>query len=344
MWRVSVHDLLHRRRRFVVAVLATGLAFGMSLLMQGMVAQLRWESRHIVDVFRADEWVVADGGAGPFTTMAFVPGSLAEEVAALPGVTAAGPFLQAREILDGRDSFVIGVVPGGLGSPSVRDGRAPAAPGEGATATVLGFHVGDRVELAGRPATVVGTVGDATYYFGQPVAYAVLEDVQQRWYGGADVANGIAVAGHLDAAPPGTRVLTDGEAVADIDRPQASGKQSITILDTLLFLMAAGIVATMVYLIALERTRDVAVLKAMGARNGTILGGVLLHGMLLALAALAVGLVVEQLLEPVLPFATRLGPAGIVRVGGAAVVVGLLASLVGYRRSTKVDPALAFGR
>src|SRR6185436_14806752 len=108
----------------------------------------------------------------------------------------------------------------------------------------------------GRPATVVGTVSDATYYFGQPVVYAPLEDVQQRYFGGQDVANGVAVVGHVGTPPAGTRVLTSSEAVADIDRPQESGKQSIVILDTLLWLMAAGIVATMVYLIALERTRD----------------------------------------------------------------------------------------
>jgi hypothetical protein len=37
-----------------------------------------------------------------------------------------------------------------------------------ARATALGFDPGDVIELAGRPATVVGTLRDGTYAFGQP--------------------------------------------------------------------------------------------------------------------------------------------------------------------------------
>ncbi|MEY2415174.1 MAG: putative transport system permease protein, partial [Ilumatobacteraceae bacterium] len=115
MWRISIQDLSHRRRRFVLAVVATGLAFGMSLLMQGFVTTLGWESRHIVGLFSADEWVVAAGGTGPFTTMTFIDASVVDDLRAQPGVRAAGAFVQAREILHGLDTFVIGVEPGGLG-------------------------------------------------------------------------------------------------------------------------------------------------------------------------------------------------------------------------------------
>ena len=96
MWRISIQDLRHRRRRFVLAVVATGLAFGMSLLMQGFVTTLGWESRHIVGLFGADEWVVAAGGTGPFTTMTFIDASVVDEFRTQPGVRAAGAFVQAR--------------------------------------------------------------------------------------------------------------------------------------------------------------------------------------------------------------------------------------------------------
>ena len=151
MWRISIQDLRHRRRRFVLAVVATGLAFGMSLLMQGFVTTLGWESRHIVGLFGADEWVVAAGGTGPFTTMTFIDASVVDEFRSQPGVRAAGALArEAREILHGLDTFVIGVEPGGLGVPVAADGRAPTAPGEVMTATMLGYHLGDEIQLAGR--------------------------------------------------------------------------------------------------------------------------------------------------------------------------------------------------
>ena len=77
MWRVGLFDLLHRRRRFVMAVIAASLAFGLSLLMAGTVAHLGNETDRIVALFHADRFVVADGGTGPFTTTRLLPASVA---------------------------------------------------------------------------------------------------------------------------------------------------------------------------------------------------------------------------------------------------------------------------
>jgi putative ABC transport system permease protein len=335
---------MYRRGKFALAVVATGLAFGMSLVMQGMVTHLGWETTHIVGVFEADHWVVAEGGTGPFTTMTFIPTAVADQLEAQQGVIEADPFVQAREILNGLDTFVIGIQPGGLGEPAVDQGRLIRDPGEVLTASTLGFRPGDVVKLAGHPATVVGTVADATYYFGQPAVFAPIEDIQ-RWYlNGGDVANGVAVSGRIDSLPPGTTVLSNEETIADLDRPQASGRDSIVILNSLLWMMAAGIVGTLVYLITLERTRDVAVLKTMGAKRSTLLTGVALHGLVLSLASLVVGVVISTVLARVMPFGIRLEFGGVVRVGTIAIVIGLVASLVGYRRTVGIDPSVAFGR
>jgi putative ABC transport system permease protein len=335
---------MFRRGKFTIAVVATGLAFGMSLVMQGMVAHLGWETSHIVGVFEADQWVVAEGGTGPFTTMTFIPADIAEVLEAQAGVTAADPFVQAREILAGLDTFVIGIRPGGLGDPGVDEGRRLEGSGEVLTASKLGFRPGDLIELAGHRATVVGTVADATYYFGQPAVFAPIEDVQ-RWYlNGGAVANGVAVSGRIDVLPPGTAVLSNQQTMADLDRPQASGRDSIVILNSLLWIMAAGIVGTLVYLIALERTRDVAVLKTMGAKRSTLLTGVALHGLVLSLASLVVGVAISAVLARVMPFGIRLEFSGVVKVGSIAIAIGLMASLIGYRRTVGIDPTVAFGR
>ena len=68
MWRIALRDLQWRRRRFVIAVLATSLVFGMTLLMAGADASLHNEGRRIVAALGADAWLVAGGASGPFTT------------------------------------------------------------------------------------------------------------------------------------------------------------------------------------------------------------------------------------------------------------------------------------
>ena len=129
-----------------------------------------------------------------------------------------------------------------------------------------------------------------------------------------------------------------------LNRPQKSGNQTVAIFNTLLWLMAAGIVATMVYLTALERSRDIAVLKAMGASNRTLFGGMAVQGLALALAACFVGALVSIALTPTMPFAVE---TPIAYRRGAAIRDRRRSrsrALVGLRRRCTSIPQLAFGR
>src|SRR5262245_62082293 len=118
MWRVSLSDLIHRKRRFVIAVLATSIALGLSLVMNGILQHLRNENARMVALFDADTFIVSSGGTGPFTTYRLLPAAVVDEVRGQPGVTRADPFVQARDQLKGKDVNVIGISTGGLGSPT----------------------------------------------------------------------------------------------------------------------------------------------------------------------------------------------------------------------------------
>jgi len=344
MWRVGLFDLVHRRRRFVLAVLATSLAFGLSLLMSGTIAHLQNETDRIVALFHADRFVVAAGGTGPFTTTRLLRASVASDLAHRPGVQRADAFVQARETLKGKDVNILGVAPDGLGSPPIRTGRAARESGEAVVDTTLGYHVGDRFRLGASAIVVVGTTVDTTYYFGQPTVFLPVADVQTQFLGGQPFVTGIAVRGDLARAPAGTQIMDAVAVKRDLNRPQKSGTQTVVIFNTLLWLMAAGIVATMVYLTALERARDIAVLKAMGTPNRTLFSGMAVQGLALALAACAVGALVSRALAPTMPFAVETPGVAYLEVVVVGIVVGVIAALVGLRRAVNIDPALAFGR
>jgi putative ABC transport system permease protein len=59
MWLVGVRDLQFRRRRFLIAVVATSVVFSMTVLMSGLSNGLDAEVDRIVGSFGADSWVVA---------------------------------------------------------------------------------------------------------------------------------------------------------------------------------------------------------------------------------------------------------------------------------------------
>ena len=67
MWVIALRDLQMRRRRFIVAVIAVGLVFGITLLLDGFVASLSNEVDRTVRAFHADSWLVPAGSSGPFT-------------------------------------------------------------------------------------------------------------------------------------------------------------------------------------------------------------------------------------------------------------------------------------
>jgi putative ABC transport system permease protein len=129
----ALRDLQWRRRRFVIAVLATSLVFGMTLLMTGANASLHNEGRRIVAALGADAWLVANGAPGPFTTSTPIPAADADRVRAVPGVVRADPLVILHSTLrrpTDRDVNVIGARPGGLGMPPLRQGHPVRRSGE----------------------------------------------------------------------------------------------------------------------------------------------------------------------------------------------------------------------
>src|SRR5947209_4423476 len=247
MWLVSLRDLQWRRRRFLIAVVATALVFAMSLLMAGADAGLTSETRRIVDV------------------------------------------------------------------------------------------------VGGHAARVVGTADGVTYYFGGPTLFMPITDAQNLAFRGLPLAMTIVTKGVPQTVPPSLQAMTLAQVRTDLDRPSKNGKATIQFLNILLWLVAAGIIASIVYLSILERQRDFAVFKATGASSAALYGGLALQAVLLSVTAALVAAGLAHLLQPGFPFALDLTAVAVLRLLVVALAVGLLASLVGLRRAVAVDPALAFG-
>ena len=129
---------------------------------------------------------------------------------------------------------------------------------------------------------MVGKTDEGRYYFGVPTVFVSLHDAQDIVFKGQPLAMGVAVQGR-SRAPAGTTALTNAQVESDLNRPLAGGVQSIVVTAVLLWLIAAGIIGLIVYLSAIERTRDFAVFKATGAPTRVIVGGLMLQAVMVAL-------------------------------------------------------------
>ena len=345
MWRVTLRDLQFRRRRFLIAVLATALVFAMTLLTAGASVGLHTQDRNIVESFDGDAWFVASGSSGPFTTTTPLPASVAAEIEDLPGVERATPVVLFRATIDNgeKDVNIIGVPPGGLGAPRVASGKAPTLPGEIAADTALGSRVGSRVSVGGAEMLVVGTVPDASYFFGTPTIYMTLAEAQAQFFSSVPVATAVVVKGRPGALAPGTAAMSVDQVVHDLARPTLRSDQTIQFINVLLWVAAVGVIGAIVYLSALERVRDFAVLKATGAATRSLMFGLAFQAVILSGGSALIAGVLANVLAPAFPFTVRIGVSSYLTLTAVAIVIGIAASSAGLRRVVATDPALAFG-
>jgi putative ABC transport system permease protein len=343
---VSLRDLQWRRRRFFISVLATALVFALAVLLTGISASFHNEVGRSVRAFGADEWIIGKNANGPFTTPVLFPDSAATAVQkANPGVTAE-PIAVLRFTVRTptvRDLNVIGAVPNALGMPKLADGKPVAKAGDLVVDRSLGQPVGKELTIGGIPFTIVGRTKGVKYFGGTPVAFMSLSDAQKLALGSQPLASAIVVKGHATNLPAGLHSVTNAQAISDLRRPLKSATSTISILEFLLWIVAAGIIGSVLYLQAIERTRDFAVFKAVGVTGRKLVGGLAFQAIVLSISSAIVAIIMAFLLSPVMPMSVETPASIFIVLPVVAVIVGLLASISGLRRAVGVDPALAFG-
>lgn len=349
MLLITLRDLQWRWRRFLVALGATALVLALTLVLAGVSASFGNEAARTVEALNAEAWLVPEGATGPFMSSATLPASRAEEVAAIAGSGSATPIsvlraaLHHESIAGVEDVNVIGTVPGAFTAPDVVAGRAPEAAGEATVDRGLGVPVGAGIRLGTRAATVVGHTEGLSFRAGVTSVYVPLVDAQAMGYSGAALASAIVTDRMPGQAPPGLVVLDDAAVRTDLLAPIANARKTISLVLGLLFLVAALIIGSVVFLSALDRVRDFAVLKAVGAASSKLLAGVALQSLVLTLAAGIIGVLLAQVIAPVLPMHSEIGAGSYLMLAAVGIVVGVLGSIAGIRRAVTIDPASAFG-
>ena len=347
MLTAALRDLQWRKRRFVIAIIGTGLVFAMTLVLTGLANGFRVEAQRTVDSLGLDAFLIKSGAAGPFVGSSPFPPTELERAARLPGVANAVPMVYGSATIPDRGSSrnvnVFGAPDRGPGMPAVSDGRAPTNPGEIAVSSTMRRGLGQDLEIGSRTMRIVGIVDGSTLLARQANVFLTVAGAQQLLFSGQPLISSIGIRGTLDRVPDGYRVVDRAGAVEDLVRPLKGARTSISMMAWLLWVVAALIVGSMIYVSALERIRDFAVFKAVGVSTRSIMAGLALQAVVVALLAALLGAIVSVLLGPLFPMRVDIPTLAFVLLPVIAVVIGLLASVAGLRRAVTVDPAVAFG-
>ncbi|MFI6643938.1 ABC transporter permease [Streptomyces sp. NPDC050504] len=266
--------------------------------------------------------------AGGTPTRRPVPTALAAKVAAVEGVAAAEPRVEGAGQLVGKDGEPIGgqgpptlagnwIEDPRLNPYRLTEGRAPARSGEvvvnRATADKGGLKIGDTTTLRTPDPVEVTVVGLATFggedgmaqvtYTGMTLADAEkhlaakpgqASSIQVR--AGPGTTQEELVAALAPVLPDGVEAITGQEST---DESQESVSGSFLSLFTTLLLVFSGIVLLVAVfsihntfaIVVAQRTRDNALLRALGAGRRQVVGATLAEASAVALVASAAGIV-----------------------------------------------------
>jgi putative ABC transport system permease protein len=267
-------------------------------------------------------------------------------IAALPGVRAAEPVLLMRsnvKTTSVHDLNVVGIQPGGIIAPKLADGRELKGPGDLIVDKTLGVKLGASLHVFGRDFTVVGRTTGLTYFAGIPVAFVGISDLQTGGLNGAPLATTVVIHGSIATPPPGYQAISNAAVRHDLGRPMRKATSTIAFINVLLWVVAAGIIGSLLYLQAIERSRDFAVFKATGVTTGTLLTGLAFQAIALALCAAIAAYILSVLLAPSMSVPIVIPRSAYILLPVVAIAVGLVSSIIPLRRAVTVDPALAFG-
>ena len=345
MWRISLRDLQYRLRRFLIAIAVTALVFGIAVAIDGIKDTLQREPSDLVASFHADRWIVRAGSAGPFTTTALLPESAVQALRATPGVHSAQPLVTGRStVLTGTRNNV-NLVGYDLrqGGPAIVEGRVPRTPREAAVGGGINVRVGDQLRTTSGQFQVVGKVQGMRYNGGAPTVFLTVAGAQQASVAGQPLIMGVAVKGQPQALPPGLSDASNATSVGDLRLTIKNATKTIDFVALLSWLIAAGVIGAIVYLTAIERTRDFAVLRATGSPDRRIVGALMIQSLIVAVIAAALSVPLALVLRNGMPMPVTLSGSSVVRILLVGVVVGVVASLAAVRRALTTDPALAFG-
>jgi putative ABC transport system permease protein len=372
---LALRDIRHGLGRFLVTCVGVGLLLAVALAMVGIYQGLVVEALALTRGLRAELRVVEAGTRGPFAEASHIPGDVRAMVARVPGVAEAGAItLRTAEMAaPGRIIRVqaLGYEPGRPGGPSnIVAGRGlGGARFEMVADQRAGLAVGATVLLGGDRYRVVGLTRGLVASGGDPLVFLHLRDSQDLQFklsppaarraaaagaGNTDTVNAVIARLHPGADPNAVAetvrrwkhlsALTDAEQSELLTRSVVNrARVQLGMFTVVLLFVTAVIIALIIYTMTMDKLREIATLKLIGAPDSTIIGLVLQQALLLRFLGFGAGLALIFAVRDRFPRSVALGPEEIGVMAAVVAASCILGSTASIRAALRIDPQAALG-
>ncbi len=374
---LAYRDICHNLGRFLLTCLGLALLLGVVMAMIGIYRGIVVDALTISRAPAVDLWVVEANSRGPFAEASRIPGDVREAVARIAGVTAAGgiTYQTVEAEHQGRKLrlYVIGYEPTRPGGPpEIVAGRAIVRSHfEMVADQASGLVLGDRIELGRNTFAVVGLTRHQVNSGGDPAVYITLGDAQKLQFdlgppaARVQIARGTAGAGRdtvnaviarvqpnasVDAVAETVRrwkhfsAITQAEQEDILSRSLVDrARRQIGLFTTILLFVSAVIIALIIYTMTMEKLKQIATLKLIGAPDRTIVLMIVQQALALGLIGFALGTAMIFAIKDHFPRRVVLDADNVAGLGLIVLAVCIASSGLGVRAALRVDPATALG-
>jgi putative ABC transport system permease protein len=364
---LAYRDVRHNLGRFLMTCAGLGLLLAVVMAMIGIYRGIVVDALTIARTPETDLWVVEARSRGPFAEASRIPGDTREAVARIFGVEDAGAITYQTVEADIQGKrlrlYVIGFEIGRPGGPpTIVAGRSIARSRYELVADrSSGLEAGDRVRLGRTDFTIVGVTSSQLNSGGDPAVYITLDPAaarvqQARGVTGSsrDTVNTIVARVAPNASPTIVAesirqwkhlgAITQEEQESILSRSLVDrARRQIGMFTGLLLAVSAVIIALIIYTMTIEKIRQIATLKLIGAPDTVIVSMIVQQAIALGAIGFAVGAALIFNIKDYFPRRGILEADNVFMLGGIVLVVCVISSALGVRVAIKADPATALG-
>lgn len=370
---LATRDIRANLTRFLLTSVGVGLTLLAAMSMTGLYRGIVGDALAIIVDSQAELWVIQADTEGPFAEASSIDRRVLARVLSLPGVRTARQFtLQSRRFII-NDKTVRGSLIGldfpadrGAWIPLVAGRALGAGRGEAIAEESAGLRLGDDVMIDGTRCEVVGLARGYLDSSGNPIIAVSINDSLEiathrpseaierargsgRPVPSAKAANIAAVMVNLDGTVDAEGVKQAISRWGDVAVMSAEEQRSaflygrlgrlrgqILMFTAVLLVVSAVVIAVTIYTMTLEKRREIALLKLIGARNQVIFSMILRQALALGALGYVIAAGLGPVIKPLFPRRLVQPPEDYLLFATIVLVLCMLGALLGIWKAMQV--------
>lgn len=363
---IAKENLIHEKMKISMSIGGVVLSVFLIFTILGVYNGMEYTMESIVYKTGADLWITQQDTSGSLHSPSIITLDIADQLKSVDGIEDFTPLIRtATTYRVGEDNVLLFIngynSTGSLGNPwSIVSGKKNPDLNEiiidSVFASKYGFSIGQNITISSRDYKIVGLSDETNIMIGFMI-FLSFEDARNFIFPNTtnsfliSVENGASISsvqsGIKDIILNVDVLTSDQVAKAYKDEVLGSFIPIILVLSVISLFVGTLVIALLIYMLTLEKSKEYGIIKAIGASNFHLYKIVLSQSMAISFIGYIIGVVVSipliNLIQYFIPeFLTVITGEMILWGFLLFIITGIFASFIPVKRLTTIDPALVF--